>query len=789
MVAGNVRGGIQYGANGLQINNPQGAVVVDRREIRRVRRPIVSPPPAPDGFVGRVEALVQLASSLAARGAVVVVGSPGVGKSALLIRAASEQSLAEFSDGIVRVAGIDRGGAWRSADDIAQSLYNAAFDADPVPKLTLETARAELAAVRAFVLLDDVALPADDQAAVARLFQAGRTVLSAVRTTPDSSIEPIWLAALQRDESMSLLLVRSRVEASPSDADLERICAFLADWPEALVIAANAIRDRGLGAREARSAIESMDASGADPVAVALERAFALAEPALSANERRILSTAASLPGGTVDPTLLKGLLGDEDWVEAAIDHLKVLGLLFTNSPRLRVHPALLDLLTAGFDGTAVRALHVNALRTSLARHDPGSEQVGDEVDAVLGELEWSFEHQRWQDVVDLGRAIDSFLALHGLWDAWGSVINWVEEASRQLRDDRDLAWSLHQAGTRALMLGRISTAEKSLVAALSLREQVGDTVGAAYTRHNLARLRGVPPAGNGGSPGSISGGHFPWARAIWFAVIAAVILGSAGVLAGNFIPRPSSSPSASSAAAASVLVAASPTPTPTPTPVPTPTPSPTPTPAPTPTPVVFAPFTVDGDVPTYRAGPDRGGWIATLTLTPHGGQPGYRFDLNVANQKAAGAVSFEVPGVGCKGVRAFGTASSTDGQARAVDFTLRPPECKTTTAPSAPTLTAPKDGSGTWVDPCSKPTPIRLEWTPVPDAYGGPLYRVILESSPDGGVWSTAVDRTIDGNALDLDLTCDMYRWTVRAIDNLARSSQPSKVSRFYVANLPVVT
>ena len=65
----------------------------------------------------------------------------------------------------------------------------------------------------------------------------------------------------------------------------------------------------------------------------------------------------------------------------------------------------------------------------------------------------------------------------------------------------------------------------------------------------------------------------------------------------------------------------------------------------------------------------------------------------------------------------------------------------------------------------------------------------MILESSPDGGVWSTAIDRTIDGNALDLKLTCDMYRWTVTAIDNLARSSKPSEVSSFYVANVPVVT
>jgi hypothetical protein len=148
----------------------------------------------------------------------------------------------------------------------------------------------------------------------------------------------------------------------------------------------------------------------------------------------------------------------------------------------------------------------------------------------VLGALDRAFEDKRWQEVIDLGRAIDPYVALRGQWDVWGRVIDWVGEASAELGASADLAWSLHQAGSRALMLGHAAAAEKALLAALSIREQSGDVVGAAYTRHNLNRLRGGPPPGERTPQPKPDGRHRPWARALWIATVAVVIVGSSVV-------------------------------------------------------------------------------------------------------------------------------------------------------------------------------------------------------------------------------------------------------------------
>jgi len=466
---------------------------------------------------------------------------------------------------------------------------------------------------------------------------------------------------------------------------------------------------------------------------------------------------------------MLRALLGHHDWVEPAIEHLRALGLLFTNSPRLRVHPALLGLATVNFDDAPVQKAHVDALRTWLGRHEPASDEVGDELDSVLGALDRAFEQRRWQDVIDLGRAIDPYVALRGLWDVWGRVIDWVGEASRELGASADLAWSLHQAGSRALMLGQAAVAEKALLAALRRRERSGDIVGAVYTRHNLARLYGGPPPAERTPQSKPDGRHLRWARALWIAVAAAVVIGSAGVMAGVFDGRGDVPPTSSVAPASTAVVSLPPG-----TLVPTLTPTQGP----------FDTLQIDAGNPTYELGPDRGTWTGMLTLTPRGGQPDYRFDLNVGSQGSPAAAAFEVPGIGCDGVRVYGTAHSADGQARDVDYTLRPPECTGTAAPSAPIPTSPQEGDKIQTV-CDDGAKVLLQWTPVEDAYGGPLYRVILESTDDNVNWSLVLDQMVDGTAQDVALGCHSYRWTVTAIDDLARQSGPSSEFRFRVRSL----
>jgi len=106
--------------------------------------------------------------------------------------------------------------------------------------------------------------------------------------------------------------------------------------------------------------------------------------------------------------------------------------------------------------------------------------------------VEWAAGKQRWSDVIALGRDIDSYLTLHGLWEAWRKMLEQVLRSARQLGDRVNEAWALHQLGTRALGLGLNTQAIDLLRQALRLRSQLGDRTGMAYTQHNLDLL--IPP-------------------------------------------------------------------------------------------------------------------------------------------------------------------------------------------------------------------------------------------------------------------------------------------------------
>ena len=70
---------------------------------------------------------------------------------------------------------------------------------------------------------------------------------------------------------------------------------------------------------------------------MSIERAWALAKPALDPNTRRLLTAASTLPGRTHDADLLRRIVGEPPWFDDAAATLAALALLTFNSPRLRV--------------------------------------------------------------------------------------------------------------------------------------------------------------------------------------------------------------------------------------------------------------------------------------------------------------------------------------------------------------------------------------------------------------------------------------------------------------------
>jgi hypothetical protein len=115
----------------------------------------------------------------------------------------------------------------------------------------------------------------------------------------------------------------------------------------------------------------------------------------------------------------------------------------------------------------------------------------------LLGLLLWSVAKHQWHHVASLGRAIDPYLSLHGLWDAWRKTLGEIQRASGALQDLALQGWVLHQLGTYEIGMGNLSAAQKFLNQAVSIRQKLGDEIGVAYSQHNLQVLSPAVKPGN----------------------------------------------------------------------------------------------------------------------------------------------------------------------------------------------------------------------------------------------------------------------------------------------------
>jgi hypothetical protein len=293
--------------------------------------------------------------------------------------------------------------------------------------------------------------------------------------------------------------------------------------------------------------------------------------------EQNILSTAALTPGVSMSPEWLVAAFGSQE-AEHFIERLKALGLLLVaNSSRLRVPPgiripaqraATLD------ENTVVRRLSVFLIASVQAKAqswDFFSEELGN----LFGALTWAIRTNNGNLALQLGRALDPYLTLHGIWDTWRDVLDLLLEAARQSGNRAAEAFVLHQSGVREIGVGARQKALDFLSQALRIRQALGDTIGMAYTQHNIDFLIGPPPTPGNDQPRPQSpvsdGGTLPLAAGgLGFLVILAIV-----AVAIFFRPRPVPS---------TPMPGVTDTPTDTPTSLPTDTPSSTPTGSPTPT-------------------------------------------------------------------------------------------------------------------------------------------------------------------------------------------------------------
>lgn len=479
-VEGNVAGSIIVGDNNFVVHANHGTIVYKHAAPQvRLRQFAPQPPRAPRGFINRSAELSRLEDWIASNEIVLVHASDGLGKTALLRQAANSQVARAMPNGVILLEPPGFESQSLGADDVFQQLFDALFESDPPLKVDSVTARTYLSNTRPLVVLDEVPLPPMLQRSLPDLIPQGAFLLSADLPL-GGDFQRLPLGPLPRDESVQLLAERAGIEPGET---LKYICGLLEDVSLAVTLTGNLMRETGMTPEEALHALGNIQVGGMDPIAIALDRAYILVFNRLNDAERKVLSAAALTPGMSMSPDWLSVVLGAN--VDAALDRLKSLGLLYANSPRLRLPP--------GLRLTARRRLLLSeqAVFTKLIAYlregaQQGQAFVADELGNFLGALDWAVRAGHPADVITLAQTLGPFLCLRGLWDTWGRVLDFALQAAVQLGDRAAEAWALHESGTRLVGLGNISQGNELLQYALSLRQKLGDDNGAAYTRHNL---------------------------------------------------------------------------------------------------------------------------------------------------------------------------------------------------------------------------------------------------------------------------------------------------------------
>jgi hypothetical protein len=673
VVHGNVAGSIVRGDRNIVVHTNHGSIVQTTIEAVRRRWPPARPPAPPEPFVGRARELEWLAGVPIGRG-VTISGPRGAGRTALM-RAAAARAARPDWETVLRVDGLGDGGGSLSLDDLAQLLHDAAWECVPAVKVDAGSARSGLGGVAALALVDDVALWGRDLERLVDLLPSGAVIVALRRPAVDSELPDIPVGALPRPDAIALLRAKTGLLAGATESgDLDAVAGLLSDWPEALVIAGRAIRVRGLPLEAARTELAATEPQSGEAEVAALERAYALAYPALDGNMRRVLIAAAVLPGGTHDPGVLRRVLGEPAWFDAAVDSLRALELLSFNSPRLRLPDGIRELLRDGAGAAAVE-LEDTHLDEVVARErqrvlDPELEP------AALGGLIGAFEHAlrtgKHEVAVVLGRSIAPRLVLAGLWDAWGSIGEGVRAAAVEVGWAKDAAWATHELGTRELGRGHDRAARELLMDALAQRRALGDAEGAAYTLHNL-RWGGPGDSRPSDDSNGHGGDRTLWQRlAFWGGIgalqLALLVLAGPTVASvfGGFVGGPEASPS------------------PSPTAVATATPT-SPAGEASQTPAVALDVRARGH--GYSIVENQ--WRGTLEVSVSGGTPPYVVTLEDGSGSDANPASFQVGGTTCVAEELRGTVTDGDGVEAPFDVSLLPDPC-TAPAPSTAPPTKP---------------------------------------------------------------------------------------------------
>lgn len=490
---GDVSGQVAVGDYNVQIHAEHGAIV---NFSPAEKQPRSSPRPSPQKLRPRPFALLDrkteidvALSSVSDSTPVQFYGPAGVGKTSLLRYLAYRQEVENLKDGVVFLSAVNQ-----PAEDLLQSLFDAFFECDRPFKPNDAQLRQYFKDIRAAVLLDDVRLAGEQIGLVLNIAPGCAFVIASPEASLWGEGRAVSLKGLPNDDSLALIERQLGRALNAEEMGAARtINAALEGQPLRIVRLVTSASEQKRSLVEVAADLERSRLQNAPGGPAAHVDAESLEH--LSEDERTALSVVAVFEGDPISARHIAALTGNAK-AQAAVDYLVHRGLLRVEGDQYSIAGDVAKITTNLGDLSRWRnsALEYFARAATAAEGRPLDLQVLlKDSGAIRRLLTWGATAGRWAEVERLGRAIEGMLAVSGRWGAWSDTLQQILRAAQAMEKPAEVAWAMHQLGTRALCMNDASAAYSYLNQALSMRRSIGDEIGALVTEHNLDLLLTSP--------------------------------------------------------------------------------------------------------------------------------------------------------------------------------------------------------------------------------------------------------------------------------------------------------
>lgn len=509
-IKGDVGGQVAVGRNIFQLSIAPiiGCLVqiLPRPRIFPRPTPIDMRPRAFPDLVNRQTEVNIATNALTTRQLVEFYGQHGIGKSALLRFLAHQPFATSFNDGV-----IDLPTEWVSKEDLLQFIFDIFYDSKPPYMPSKGEIQVQVRDKQALLLLDNENLTQGEVKELINVVPNSAFLIASAKRRFIGEGRSMALSGLPPEDALTLLesnLTRSL--SQPERSGAQQLCDTLKRHP-LYILGVATIIDTG------RSPTEL--------VALPVETLMVQIIKALPETDRHVIGTLAVVEGAPLVTERVVGLTGLTN-AETILERLVQRGLVQSQAS-YHVSDIVAQAIAQVQDLNPLRVTALAYFIDWAEGNQQNFDLILESADAILAIMAWAIETGRWADVLRLARAVEGALAFGKRWTTWEQVLQWGRQAAEVLGDQAALAWSWHQLGSRALCLNEISSAFFFLYQALRLREDLGDVVGAAVTRHNLYLLLSPPPPQVGGPPpssGPTLGSFFTWPLILLPIIIAAII-------------------------------------------------------------------------------------------------------------------------------------------------------------------------------------------------------------------------------------------------------------------------